>query len=212
MSTRATTLLLACALCLCITSTRAEEQRPITIVVGDQVAPPVQAKAQELAGYLEKLTGKPCPVVPESRAKEATGPRIWLGPTLFAKDQGVKVRKLGYNEWVIRPVNSDLLMACKLPQGMSLTATVWLAIGFLAQAIFAARFIIQWIASERAGRSYIPVAFWLVSLAGGIMLTAYAIYRLDPVFIVGQGSGIIVYVRNLMLVQKERKARASASS
>jgi lipid-A-disaccharide synthase-like uncharacterized protein len=88
----------------------------------------------------------------------------------------------------------------------------WLAVGFLAQGIFAARFIIQWIASERAGRSYVPVAFWLVSLAGGIMLTAYAIYRLDPVFIVGQGTGIIVYVRNLMLVHKERKAPAQAPS
>ena len=89
---------------------------------------------------------------------------------------------------------------------------IWLVIGFLAQAIFATRFIIQWIASERAGRSYVPVAFWLVSLAGGIMLTAYAIYRLDPVFIVGQASGLVVYTRNLMLIHKERKSPTSASS
>jgi lipid-A-disaccharide synthase-like uncharacterized protein len=89
---------------------------------------------------------------------------------------------------------------------------IWLGIGFAAQGVFAARFIIQWIASERAGRSYVPVAFWLVSLAGGLMLTAYAIYRRDPVFIVGQGSGIIVYVRNLMLIHKERKALAASSS
>ena len=89
---------------------------------------------------------------------------------------------------------------------------IWLGIGFIAQGIFAARFIIQWIASERAGRSYVPVSFWLVSLGGGLMLTAYAIYRLDPVFIVGQASGIIVYVRNLMLIHKERKALAASSS
>ncbi len=87
---------------------------------------------------------------------------------------------------------------------------IWLGIGFLAQGIFATRFIIQWIASERAGRSYVPVAFWLVSLAGGIMLTAYAIYRRDPVFIVGQASGLIVYTRNLMLIAKERKRLSPA--
>ena len=88
---------------------------------------------------------------------------------------------------------------------------VWLCVGFLAQFIFAARFIIQWIASERAGKSYVPVAFWLVSLGGGIMLTAYAIHRHDIVFTVGQGSGIIVYVRNLMLIHKERRMPAASS-
>jgi len=85
---------------------------------------------------------------------------------------------------------------------------IWLGIGFIAQGIFAARFIIQWLASERAGKSYVPISFWLVSLAGGILLTAYAVHKLDPVFIVGQGSGLVVYIRNLMLIHKERKARS----
>jgi lipid-A-disaccharide synthase-like uncharacterized protein len=94
---------------------------------------------------------------------------------------------------------------------MTLSAeTIWVGVGFMGQFTFAARFIIQWIASERAGRSHVPLAFWFVSLAGGLILTTYAIYRLDPVFIVGQGSGIIVYVRNLMLIHKERKAGKAA--
>lgn len=96
---------------------------------------------------------------------------------------------------------------------MSLTPdNIWLGIGFLGQFVFAARFIVQWIASERAGKSYVPVVFWLISLCGGILLTAYAIYRRDPVFIVGQGSGLLVYVRNLMLIYKEKKAHTAPPS
>lgn len=82
---------------------------------------------------------------------------------------------------------------------------IWLAIGFIGQALFSARFIIQWLASERARRSIVPVAFWFFSLGGGATLLAYAIYRLDPVFIAGQGAGLIIYVRNLMLIRRERQ-------
>lgn len=85
----------------------------------------------------------------------------------------------------------------------------WVALGFLAQAIFASRFIVQWIASEKAGRSYIPVAFWYLSMSGGLLMLAYAIYRQDPVFILGQTTGVIVYARNLMLIR--RTARADAA-
>ncbi len=79
-------------------------------------------------------------------------------------------------------------------------------IGFLGQALFTARFLVQWIASERAGRSVVPVSFWFFSLGGGFILFAYALYRGDPVFIVGQGLGTFIYVRNLMLIAQERAA------
>lgn len=82
---------------------------------------------------------------------------------------------------------------------------VWLAIGFVGQAIFSARFTVQWIASERARRSVIPLAFWFLSLAGGVTLLAYAIYRRDPVFIAGQGAGLVVYSRNLYLIYRARQ-------
>jgi lipid-A-disaccharide synthase-like uncharacterized protein len=81
---------------------------------------------------------------------------------------------------------------------------VWLAVGFIAQGLFSARFIVQWIASERAGRSIVPLAFWLLSVAGGASLLAYAIWRRDPVFILGQACGLLVYFRNLYLIYRER--------
>jgi lipid-A-disaccharide synthase-like uncharacterized protein len=75
----------------------------------------------------------------------------------------------------------------------------WLAVGFGAQGLFSTRFLLQWIHSERLRRSAIPKAFWYISLVGGTLLLAYAVHKRDPVFIVGQASGILVYVRNLML-------------
>jgi len=83
--------------------------------------------------------------------------------------------------------------------------TFWLVLGFVAQIIFGSRFIIQWIASERQGRSIVPLSFWFLSLAGGILLFAYAIYRKDPVFIVGQSTGVLIYSRNLAMIYKERR-------
>lgn len=80
--------------------------------------------------------------------------------------------------------------------------TLWIIIGFVGQGLFSARFIIQWIYSEKVKRSVVPVAFWYFSLGGGIVLTAYAIHRMDPVFMVGQAAGLIVYFRNLMLIRK----------
>ena len=81
---------------------------------------------------------------------------------------------------------------------------LWLAIGFAAQLLFSARFLVQWIASEREHRSVVPVAFWILSLAGGTLLLAYAIWRQDPVFIMGQSMGALIYSRNLYLVFRER--------
>ena len=73
------------------------------------------------------------------------------------------------------------------------------AFGFLGQALFSSRFIVQWIASERVGRVVIPGLFWYLSLLGGASLLVYAIARKDPVFAVGQGAGLVVYTRNLVL-------------
>lgn len=85
-----------------------------------------------------------------------------------------------------------------------MTWDIWVAIGFLGQFLFAARFIVQWISSERRRMSHVPIQFWYLSLIGGTITTLYAIHRLDPVFIVGQASGLIVYVRNLMLIHRQR--------
>jgi lipid-A-disaccharide synthase-like uncharacterized protein len=82
---------------------------------------------------------------------------------------------------------------------------VWIAIGLAGQALFSMRFLIQWIASEREGRSIIPVTFWHFSIAGGLTLLAYAIYRQDPVFILGQSTGVLIYARNLYLVHGEHR-------
>lgn len=81
----------------------------------------------------------------------------------------------------------------------------WIILGFFAQAMFMMRFVIQWIASERVGRSIVPVAFWFFSIGGGVLLLIYAIQRKDPVFIAGQGLGLIIYFRNLWLIFKEKR-------
>src|SRR5476649_2635509 len=75
-------------------------------------------------------------------------------------------------------------------------------IGYVAQILFAMRFVVQWIASERAGRSVVPTAFWVFSIGGGLMLLGYALYRKDPVFIIGQAFGVFVYLRNLQFVMR----------
>jgi lipid-A-disaccharide synthase-like uncharacterized protein len=84
----------------------------------------------------------------------------------------------------------------------------WLVVGFLGQATFTARFLVQWIASEKKRDSVVPVAFWWLSLLGGMALLSYAISRRDPVIIVGQAMGLFVYVRNLMLVGKAARRQA----
>lgn len=86
------------------------------------------------------------------------------------------------------------------------TEHIWLAIGFLGQGLFFGRWVIQWIASERKAESRVPIAFWYMSLIGGLITLAYAIYRNDPVFISGQGIGTAVYVRNLMLIYRPNQA------
>ena len=99
----------------------------------------------------------------------------------------------------------------QLLEWMNVTSTrdlIWLTVGLVAQLMFSARFLIQWITSERMGRSVIPSAFWYFSLGGGLLLLTYGFYRGEPVIILGQSFGIIVYTRNLWLIHAERRVTA----
>ena len=89
--------------------------------------------------------------------------------------------------------------------------TIWLAIGFLGQGLFFGRWVVQWIASEKKAESQVPISFWYMSLIGGLITLAYAIYREDPVFIAGQSIGSIVYIRNLMLISRASQANPPVS-
>jgi lipid-A-disaccharide synthase-like uncharacterized protein len=90
------------------------------------------------------------------------------------------------------------------------TEAIWVGIGFLGQGLFFGRWVIQWIASERNAASRVPIAFWYMSLIGGLITLAYAIYRQDPVFISGQGIGTFVYLRNLVLIHRADQAKGQA--
>jgi lipid-A-disaccharide synthase-like uncharacterized protein len=81
----------------------------------------------------------------------------------------------------------------------------WVAFGFAGQGLFFMRFFYQWIASEKAKRSVVPELFWYFSMAGGVVLLIYAIYKADPVFIVGQAGGLFIYLRNIYLIWRERR-------
>ena len=81
---------------------------------------------------------------------------------------------------------------------------VWLVIGFIGQALFFGRFFVQWIASERRKQSIVPRSFWYLSLAGGAVLLSYAIHRRDPVFILGQATGFLIYSRNLWFLHRAK--------
>ena len=86
----------------------------------------------------------------------------------------------------------------------------WVLLGYIAQAMFTMRFVVQWIASERAGKMVMPIAFWFLSIGGGILLLLYALYIRDPVFILGQGFGVFVYARNLYFELRDRAIAKAA--
>ena len=92
-------------------------------------------------------------------------------------------------------------------QNLSQVEFFFLIIGFTGQALFASRFIVQWIYSEKKGESHIPVVFWYLSIFGGIGLLIYAIFRKDPVIILGQSFGIFIYLRNLILIYKKKNEK-----
>ncbi|KXS47535.1 MAG: lipid A biosynthesis domain-containing protein [Halanaerobium sp. 4-GBenrich] len=82
---------------------------------------------------------------------------------------------------------------------------VWLVVGFVGQIMFGMRFFVQWIASEKAKKSVIPIAFWYLSICGSLILLVYAVHRRDPVFILGQSTGSFIYLRNLYLIKNEKE-------
>jgi len=82
---------------------------------------------------------------------------------------------------------------------------LWLILGFIGQIMFSMRFLIQWFVSEKKKKSVIPVSFWYFSIAGGVLLLSYAIFRKDPVFMLGQSVGVVIYLRNLYLIHKKRQ-------
>jgi lipid-A-disaccharide synthase-like uncharacterized protein len=86
---------------------------------------------------------------------------------------------------------------------------IWVGVGLFGQAMFFMRFFVQWLASERQGKSVIPLAFWYFSIGGAAILLVYAIYRLDPVFIIGQAGGFFIYARNLYLIRREKRGAAA---
>ena len=90
----------------------------------------------------------------------------------------------------------------------TLRDAIWVTVGLVGQLLFTARFIVQWLASERAGRSVVPVAFWYFSILGGLVVLSYGIYKLDRVIILGQLPGVVIYSRNLWLIREERKQTA----
>ena len=94
----------------------------------------------------------------------------------------------------------------------STTETIWVTIGFVGQGLFFTRWIMQWFKSEREGESTIPISFWYLSLIGGLITLTYAIYRRDPVFIAGQSIGSLVYIRNLMLLYRNKTPLPLAGS
>jgi lipid-A-disaccharide synthase-like uncharacterized protein len=80
----------------------------------------------------------------------------------------------------------------------------WLIFGIVAQLLFTARFVVQWIVSERLGKSVVPLAFWFLSMGGGLMLLTYGLVRREPIIILGQGLAVFIYIRNLMLIFRDQ--------
>ncbi len=92
---------------------------------------------------------------------------------------------------------------------LSTEEMIWLGIGFSGQSLFFSRWLLQWFVSERKAESQIPVSFWYMSLIGSVIVLAYALHRVDPVFIAGQSVGTLVYVRNLILIHRTQKRAKS---
>jgi len=99
----------------------------------------------------------------------------------------------------------------KLTGHLTVEELLWISFGLIGQIMFTSRFIVQWIASERARRSVVTRSFWLFSILGSSMLSIYAIYRRDPVFILGQVPGIFIYFRNLIIMRNEEKENEKVS-
>lgn len=98
-----------------------------------------------------------------------------------------------------------------LSKFMDVLATPMGILGMLGQVLFFSRFLVQWVASEKKGRSTVPLAFWYLSIGGGALLLIYALWRKDPVITLGQSVGLFVYIRNLVLIHRH-KAKTAAET
>tara|TARA_R110002073_G_scaffold112989_1_gene249962 strand:- start:176 stop:514 length:339 start_codon:yes stop_codon:yes gene_type:complete len=107
-------------------------------------------------------------------------------------------------------VDAAVFDGAAVETGIGSTPWYWWVIGFGGQLVFASRFWVQWLASERAKKSVMPISFWWLSISGGLLSLCYAIYREDPVFIMGQVTGSVIYARNLMLIRESRRREAAA--
>lgn len=87
----------------------------------------------------------------------------------------------------------------------------WLVFGIVAQLLFTARFVVQWVVSERLGKSVVPLAFWFLSMGGGLMLLIYGLVRREPIIILGQGLAVFIYIRNLVLIFRNRNDKAEGA-
>jgi lipid-A-disaccharide synthase-like uncharacterized protein len=87
----------------------------------------------------------------------------------------------------------------------------WLVFGIVAQLLFTARFIVQWVVSEKLGKSVVPLAFWFLSMGGGIMLLIYGIVRREPIIIMGQALAVFIYLRNLMLIFRPKTDKSEGA-
>jgi len=113
---------------------------------------------------------------------------------------------------IARYLTGRILVASPLTRGAMSNEHFWLLVGFVGQAFFTMRFVVQWIASERRKESVVPVAFWFFSIGGGLTLFTYALHRLDPVFILGEGAGVFIYSRNLYLIWRKQRRLTGADA
>ena len=127
-----------------------------------------------------------------------------LDETYILEKNGVLIREKSIPEDLKKKIIAE---SRATPSPHAADPLFWLVLGFVAQILFSSRMIVQWYSSEKAGRSVVPVAFWFLSIGGSFLLLSYAIYREDPVFILGQASGSLIYFRNLILIWKEHKQK-----
>jgi lipid-A-disaccharide synthase-like uncharacterized protein len=196
------------------------------VILAEQVIAPRPTSADQLAVPALKLRLTRQPTAPKSPEEvvpiEPSDRLDWLYKIL-SRAHG---RTLGH---VVIDTPGTCLLDCyyaqPAPEGGRQSAVVlafvrpaspgrllWLLLGFGGQIVFSMRFLIQWMASERAGRSVVPRAFWYLSLAGGLMILAYAAYTRDPVFIAGYAPSSLIYLRNLVLLRRERAGETPATA
>ena len=145
--------------------------------------------------------GRPCAAAPDAPRTDYQQLLNQLDRENLSEEDAEKLIELG--EQIKARAKKELTLAQRVERAV---LKPWVVFGFVAQFAFMMRFVVQLIASERKKRSYVPVAFWYLSLIGGAMLFVYALKLRDPVFVLGQGLGVFIYLRNLLLIYKRAGA------